>query len=46
MGIVAIVGGYLPANGGVDHKVKTYEILIRILKRLLETYSMGGMTSR
>ena len=43
-GLTAIIGAYLPANGGVGHKIRIYEILIRVLKRLLETYSMGGIS--
>ena len=33
-GLIAIIIAYFPANGGIEKKIKIYEILIRIIKRL------------
>ena len=40
-GLTAIIGGYFPPNGGIDKKIKIFEIIIRIMKRILETYGLN-----
>ena len=40
-GLTAIINAYFPPNGGIAKKIKIFEIIIRIIKRLLETYGLN-----
>ena len=40
-GLTAIIGGYFPPNGGIDKKIKIFEIIIRLIRRILETYGLN-----
>ena len=41
LGLTAIIASYFPANGGIDKKIKIFEIIIRLIKRIMETYGLN-----
>ena len=40
-GLTAIIASYFPANGGIDKKIKIFDIITKLIKRIMETYGLN-----